>query len=310
MTIAVAVPQLVVHTSFLIWARRPPSPWAGPDRDAFRRLLHASVPLALWTICSIVIGGIDIFVVRAVDPSEVGRYALALPLLAIPTGAVTAAMTAWMPRVARAEAMMAGGGRAMTSTGTTLMAAALAIGALAFIGYADSLVRLLTGGPRHGAAATYLRLLYLASCVRFVFLPWAMLIMVRGEQGRIVLAPITEAATNLVASLVLGLRMGAVGVALGTLVGSIVALVLHLARDVRRTPATGMTASELVRAAGRAWVPIAAAMGLSGLAIIGAPGTWRGMAAAVAIAANVWWLCGFRRRQGVRRAPLEPSLRP
>lgn len=301
LTVAVALPQLVINGGLLLWAHRPPSPWARPDRAAFERLVRSTLPLAVWTVCGIFISGIDIFVVRAVDPGAVGRFAIALPLLAVPTGAVTAVMTAWLPRLSQAQ-----GGEpdrpAMTSTGTTLIAAALSVGALAFVGYADVLVEVLAGPGAWDASATFLRVLYVASCLRFVFLPWAILIVVRGEQVAIVLVPVVEAVTNLLASVVLGLWLGAIGVALGTLVGACVAAGVCLTWGMRRTPLSGFTASALVAAIGRAWIPITAGSAAAGLGSAGAPFSWRGVATAGAVVVSAWWLAGWRRRWTVGQA--------
>ena len=293
--VAVAAPQLVVCGGLLLWARRPPSLWARPDRAAFVRLLRRSAPLALWTISGIVIAGVDIFVVRVIDPAEVGRYAVALPLLAIPTGAVTATMTAWMPRLARAEAGDPHGGQRPTLVATTVMAAALSVGAIPFVAFAEDLVRLWAGPGDWDSAATYLRLLYLASCLRFVFLPWSMLVVVRGEQGRITAAPPTEAVVNLAASIVLGAWLGAVGVALGTLVGAAFAAVIYLAWAVPRTARSRITPPALARAIGGAWLPFAATAALAAVALGGAGPLWRGAVALAVVTVDAWWMIGRRR---------------
>lgn len=309
LTLAVAAPQLVVHCLLLIWVRRPPSPWARPDRQTFARLVRLGSPLAIWTLCGFFISGIDIFVVRAVDPSEVGRYAISLPLLAIPTGVVTAAMTAWLPRAAAASATSWKGSRDVTLAGTAIMTAALALGAIPFIGYADEMVNLWAGSGRGGSAAVYLQLLYLASGLRFVFLPWSLLVVVRGEQGRITLAPLIEAAVNLGASVVLGHWLGAIGVALGTLAGAAAAAALYLGWAVPRTQATGISPSALLRAAGAAWLPLAAASAVGLLMLAGVSATWRGLVAAAALGLIGRWLVQ-RTSGGEVKAPsgaCEPS---
>ena len=122
----------------------------------------------------------------------------------------------------------------MTLTATSALAAGLSIGALAYLGYADSLVRLLAGPGDWDRAGTYLRILFLASCLRFLFLPWAILIVVRGEQRSIVLAPVIEAITNLLASVILGFWLGALGVVIGTLVGATVTTI-YLTWGVRHS---------------------------------------------------------------------------
>jgi O-antigen/teichoic acid export membrane protein len=302
---AVALPQLCVHAALLAWAHRPPSPWARPDRQAFAQLFRGTGPLALWTVCGILIGGVDIFIVRVVDPSEVARYAVALPLLAVPTGVVTAAVTAWMPRITQAESARTQGGREPTLIGTTLLVAGLSIGALAFVGGADGLVRLLAGSGQWRAAVGYLQLLYLATALRFAMLPYVVLIVVRGEQGKLMLSPVAEAATNVVASVVLGLAFGAVGVALGTLGGAVVGVAAHLVRSVRRTVATGLTSSDLLAAAARAWPTVAAATVLGALAVGRASWPWRGVAAVVAVAVDGWWLLDHARSMRAPFAPLE-----
>ena len=296
LTVAVAVPQVVVHIAFLVWSRRRPSPWARPDREAFRHLYRASAPLALWTVCTVIVSSVDIFVVRAVDPSEVGRYAIALPLLAIPIGVVTAAMSAWMPRLAAAEAAGLEGGREPVLAATAVMAATLALGAIVFVALADDVVRVWAGGNRPGGAATYLRVLYVATALRLAFLPWSVHVLVRGEQRAITPAPVTEALVNLVASVLLGLWLGAIGVALGTLAGSIVAAGLYLGWAVPRTASSGVRTPELLRAARSAWLPVAAAAGASVVGTTGGPAVVRLLTGLTALAVGGWWLAGRGRR--------------
>ncbi len=295
LTVAVAAPQLVVHAGLLLWANRPPSPWARPDRAAFVRLARSTAPLAVWTVSGILIAGVDIFVVRAVDPSEVGRYAVALPLLAVPMGVATATMNAWMPRVALAQARRSEGGRDPTLTATTLMAAALAVGAVVFVALAEDLVRLWAGAGDWDSATTYLQLLYVALCLRFAFLPWSMLVVVRGDQRRITAAPVVEAVVNLGASLALGAWLGAVGVALGTLVAAVVAVVVYLTWAVPRTAQSGVTVPGLARAVAEAWPPVAVTAVLAAVTLGGAGPLWRTLAAAVALTVDAWWLLGRRR---------------
>ncbi|HET9441958.1 MAG TPA: hypothetical protein VFO65_01475 [Acidimicrobiales bacterium] len=296
LTAAVALPQLAVHGAFLLLSRRPPSPWARPDRAAFERLARTSLPLAVWTVCGVLIAGVDIFVVRAVDPTEVGRFAVALPILAIPTGIVTAATSAWLPRVARYEAAAPEGGRHWTLLATSVAVAALAVGALPFMAFAPEVVHTWAGPGRWGASSTYLQLLYVASAIRFSFLPWSILVVARGQQSRITAAPVLEAAVNLSASLALGLWLGAAGVALGTLVGSVAAVATYLAWAVPRTAGSGVTSSGLIRAAGSAWPPVAAAGAAVAVSLAGAPGLGRAAAAAGGLGVAVWWAQGLRRR--------------
>jgi len=296
LTLAVAAPQLVVHVGFLMWARRPPSPWARPDQAAFVGICRRSVPLALWTACAILITGVDLFVVRAVDPSEIGRYALALPLLAVPTGVVTAAITAWMPRLARVDGAGNEAGRDLTIAATTAMAAALSIGAIPFIAYAGDIVQLFAGAGEWGSTTSYVQLLYLGYTLRFILLPWTILIVVRGRQGRITWAPVAEATVNVASSVVLGLWLGASGVALGTILGAVVGLTLNLTWAVPRTAHRGVIASDLVRAAGRAWSPLAAASSVVILAFVGADPVLRGLATIAALGIGGWWVFGWGTR--------------
>jgi O-antigen/teichoic acid export membrane protein len=215
-------------------------------------------------------------------------------------GVATATMTAWMPRVALAEARGPEGGRDPTLTATTLMAAALALGAVVFVALAEDLVRLWAGAGDWGSAATYLQLLYLALCLRFVFLPWSMLVVVRGEQSRITGAPVAEAVVNLGASLLLGTWLGAIGVALGTLVAAAVAAGVYLIWAVPRTDRSGVTSSGLARAVAQAWPPLAATAALVAVTIAGAGRGWRGLAATVALTVDAWWLLRRRRRPADR----------
>jgi O-antigen/teichoic acid export membrane protein len=290
MTAALALPQLALHTGLLLRARRPPSPWARPAAEDFARLVRTCLPLALWTVCGVMIAGVDIFVVRAVDPSKVGEYGIALPLLALPIGVVTAAMSAWTPRVAATEASAPQGGREPTLTATTLMVAALAAGAIPFVAFAREVVGLWAGGGRGGSAPTYLQLLYVAAALRFAFMPWSVLVVVRGEQGLVTRAPLVEAVVNLSASVVLGVWLGAAGVALGTIVGVVVAAALYVAWAVPRTSGTGVTSAGLLRAAAAARVPVGGTVALALVASAGAPAPVQWATAGIVLGVDAAWL--------------------
>jgi O-antigen/teichoic acid export membrane protein len=83
--------------------------------------------------------------------------------------------------------------------------------------------------------------------IRLCGLPYATLLLGTGQQKQVIISPLAEGITNLVASIVGAYYLGAVGVALGTLVGSFVSIGMHLFYNVPRTALILVNRSQLIK---------------------------------------------------------------
>jgi O-antigen/teichoic acid export membrane protein len=92
-----------------------------------------------------------------------------------------------------------------------------------------------------------MQLLVAANVVRLSFLPYATLLLGMGEQRKVVMSPIAEGVTNLLASVLLASFFGAIGVAIGTLIGSFVSVTFHVLHNMPRTAGIDINRSLFVR---------------------------------------------------------------
>jgi O-antigen/teichoic acid export membrane protein len=103
-------------------------------------------------------------------------------------------------------------------------------------------------GPRLGEAALPLfTLLIAANVVRNTPAPYAHYLVATAQQRKILLAPLLEGGSNLVASVLLAWRYGAMGVAIGTLIGAVVGVAANPLYTVPRTAPAGFGAGAFLR---------------------------------------------------------------
>jgi O-antigen/teichoic acid export membrane protein len=74
--------------------------------------------------------------------------------------------------------------------------------------------------------------------VRYLALPYSLVVVATGKQHLATVAAVAEACVNLALSIYLVQRVGAVGVALGTLIGAFVSVGMHLLVSIPRTQNT------------------------------------------------------------------------
>ncbi|MEJ7765680.1 MAG: hypothetical protein WKF86_09310, partial [Acidimicrobiales bacterium] len=235
-------------------------PWSRPSRADLGRLLGWTSPLALWSVCGVLISGVDIFIVGAIDPGQLGPYAVALALIALPSGVATALATAWLPALAQADKISPSSTSLATARATTLTAGLLALGGIPFVALAPLVVRLWAGPGDVGTGVSSLQILYVAAALRYLFLPWVSAVVVADRQHVLLLTPALEAGVNLAASIGGGLVLGAPGVAVGTLLGALAAALINLNRNMSRLKEVGPDRADFLRSIARARTPIALAV--------------------------------------------------
>ena len=122
----------------------------------------------------------------------------------------------------------------------------LAMG-LPLITVGGSILRLWVGKDYALHSLLIMQVLVVANVVRLSALPYATLLLGTNQQRKVILSPLAEGITNLVASVLGAYLLGAVGVAIGTLIGSFVGVGLHLVHNMPRTTAIAVDRSGLVK---------------------------------------------------------------
>ncbi len=198
------------------------------DRPVARRLLGYSGVLALWTLGSLLISGLDTTVVGRYDFAHTGYYAVAASATNVMLLMVGNVVGPLMPAVSSIQSqrtpVQLGDLLVRSTRYCMLLVCALAIPL--FIG-GFPLLRLWLGSAYATNSATFLAILVVANVVRQCSYPYAMMVVATGIQRSATAAPLVEAPVNLVCSLVLVRILGAAGVAWGTLIGAVVGLTTH-----------------------------------------------------------------------------------
>jgi O-antigen/teichoic acid export membrane protein len=83
--------------------------------------------------------------------------------------------------------------------------------------------------------------------IRLIALPYSTLLLGTGQQHKVILSPLAEGVTNLVASVIGAYYLGAIGVAIGTLIGSMVSVAFHFLYNMPRTSAIAIDRPLLVK---------------------------------------------------------------
>lgn len=223
------------------------------SRDSFRELVDYCTSLTVWSFAMLLVSGLDLALVARFDFPAVGAFAIASGLLALLIGAQSAVMSVFLPAGAALDAQ---GNRErlgdllLSTTRWNLLLLGAAMGA-----YCLLKPILLNGyvGPDYATkVAPLLDVLFLATAIRLSMLPYNMLAMGAGDHRRIILGPLAEGISNIVASVVLGWRFGAIGVAWGTVLGGTIGVAFHLGLNLPRSFRLGVP---LRRFAIRAFLP-------------------------------------------------------
>jgi O-antigen/teichoic acid export membrane protein len=207
-----------------------------------------SAAVAVWFAGMLMVSGLDLTIVGIFDYKATAYYAVAVTLtnFVIQTqGAIFAALLPASAALnARGDAQKLG----------TLLVSSTRYGMLILLATA---LPLLLGGKyilRFWVGAVYaehstllMEVLVVASVVRLSVLPYATLLLGTGQQRKVIMSPLAEGITNIIASIVGAHLFGAVGVAIGTLIGSFVGVGLHLTHNMPRTSAIAVNRLALVK---------------------------------------------------------------
>jgi O-antigen/teichoic acid export membrane protein len=237
---AVGVANLVSYgAAFVAWRVWAPDVKIGialASKSSAKEIASYCAALGVWYLGMMMVSGLDLTIVGVFDYAAVAYYAVAVTL----TNFVVQTQNAIFAAVLPASAVLNARGDSQR-LGTWLVSSTR-YGMLLLLAMAMPLI--LAGrfvlnmwvGRSYALHTTLImQVLVVANVVRLSFLPYATLLLGIGEQRKVVMSPIAEGVTNLVASVVGAWLFGAIGVAVGTLIGSFVSVTIHFVHNMPRT---------------------------------------------------------------------------
>ncbi|WLT31330.1 lipopolysaccharide biosynthesis protein [Geothrix sp. PMB-07] len=212
------------------------------NSQSFRELMDYCTSLSVWNFAMLLVSGLDLVLVARFDFSAVGGFAIASSLLTLLVGAQSAILSVILPAGAALDAqgdrkrLM---GLLLNTTRWNLLLLGIITGL-----YCVLKPILLNGYVGHDYASKIspiLSVLLLATVIRLSMLPFNLLAMGAGDHRRIILGPLAEGFSNILASTFLGWKFGAIGVAWGTVLGGAVGVAFHLGLNLPRSSRLGVS---------------------------------------------------------------------
>lgn len=201
-----------------------------------KQILSYSSVLAVWSVATLMISGLDLTIVGIFDYKATAYYAVAATLTNFVAQAQNAIFAALLPAAAvlgaRGNAAKLGAVLISSTRYGMLLLVAMALPLL----LAAHLVLHIWVGQEYARNGTLiLQVLLLGNVIRLCGLPYSTLLLGTGEQNKVIISPLAEGATNLAASVIGAWRWGAIGVAYGTLLGAVVSIAFHFFYNMPRT---------------------------------------------------------------------------
>jgi O-antigen/teichoic acid export membrane protein len=206
------------------------------DFAELRRMVGYCVILTVWSMCMLVISGLDLTIVGHYAFTDAAFYSVAAAPTTIMLLVVGALMGPLLPAASalsatRTPEQMGNVLLRSTRLATTLywvVALPLLLGGYIFL-------YLWVGTKYATAAIPMLRVLLLANLVRQLCGPYAAMVIATSRQRVATAAAIGEGVVNLTASILLAKRFGGVGVAAGTLIGAAASVSMHFGISMHYT---------------------------------------------------------------------------
>jgi O-antigen/teichoic acid export membrane protein len=248
---AAAVANLLAYlTSFVAWkswAAHVRIRLASVAKKYVRQISGYSASVVVWMVAMLMISGLDLSIVGIFDYKATAYYAVAATLTTFVAQAQGAIFSALLP----ASAVL--GARGDGQRLGTMLVASTRYGMLILLAMALPLIVAgrfilhIWAGPDYAQHSTLiLQVLVIANVVRLCALPYSTLLLGTGQQKKVIISPLAEGVTNLLASIVGAYLFGAIGVAVGTLIGSFVSVGLHLFYNMPRTSLISIDRPRLV----------------------------------------------------------------
>jgi O-antigen/teichoic acid export membrane protein len=214
----------------------------------------------VWSGAGVFVASVDTSIVGRVDQASTGTYGLALGIALFVGGLHGAILSPMIARIASlAESPRdAGVWLLMAARKSNLIMTAMTVSVVIL---SIPLSAVLPDQFSKRLFVQILLVLELAFFLRLLGAPYASAVVGTGEHNKVVLSPLLEALTNVLASIFLGLEFGAIGVAAGSLVGSVVSIGMHLFHNIPRTKSLAITTKEYV---GTKILPLSCSVALAG----------------------------------------------
>jgi O-antigen/teichoic acid export membrane protein len=180
--------------------------------------------------------GFDLILVGRFDFGAVAMYSAGAVLISFLGGLQTSAFSVIMPHSAALHAgenAKALGDLLLRSTKLSVIV--LLLTGLPLLVFASPIIRIWLGPQYAFQGSSILIVLVVGNMIRLLGVPYSSILVGTGQQRLVVLSPLMEGVSNLIASVILGMRFGAIGVAWGTFIGAIVGIGANIAYSLPRT---------------------------------------------------------------------------
>jgi O-antigen/teichoic acid export membrane protein len=184
----------------------------------------------------LMVNGLDLVLVGRFQFGSLTAYSVAASLMVFLAGTQYAIFSAMMPHAAVMHAREDPGAMGkLVVRSTRLGVSLLVLTGIPLLIYAGPILRLWIGAQYVHDGRSILAVLIVANMIRLIGVPYTAVLIGTGQQRLVIISPLMEGVSNLLASVVLGMKFGAIGVALGTLVGAVVGMLAHVCYNVPRT---------------------------------------------------------------------------
>lgn len=206
------------------------------SRETASELVKYCSSLAVWSFSMLLISGLDLALVSALNFQKTAFYAVATTLVTFIAGLQNTVFNAVVPASAIFHARGASDrlGR-LVIDGTRYGTLLLLLTGLPLLLVGGPILRVWVGSAYATQGLAFLQILVIANMVRLSAVPYVVTLIGTGEQRLVVLTPFLESMTNLSISVLAGYYWGAIGVAIGTLCGAFVGIAGNFLYNMPRT---------------------------------------------------------------------------
>ncbi len=209
------------------------------DRSCMKKLAEYCGVLSIWSICTLLITGLDTTIVGHFDFGNTGYYAMAGSATNFMLMLAGNMISPLLPAIASLQTERTPGQMGeLLVRATRLGATVLLILALPLLVGGYPLLTLWLGSAYAGKSVLFLEIMVIGNVFRQITFPYALFIVATGKQRYATVAPVVESVLNVILSVLLARRYGAIGVATGTLIAAFVGVTAHVLISMPSTQST------------------------------------------------------------------------
>jgi O-antigen/teichoic acid export membrane protein len=194
--------------------------------------------LSVWSVCMLLVSGLDITIVGHYSFSETAYYSIATSPTTFVLAVTSALLSPLLPATSALSVQRSGtqmGSILLRSTRYAAISILLTSIPLVVVGHV--ILRAWVGPVYATRSIQLLRILVVANIIRSFCAPYATMVVAMSKQRLATASAVTEGTVNLVSSIFLARHIGALGVALGTLLGAVAGVAMHFGVSMRYTQA-------------------------------------------------------------------------